>query len=210
MKNLIDHGEEWMEPLLELRQDLKDTQNPDKKLEVREMKRRDGQVALQTENDDKITPGPYKLEFCKSFLGKLLNTQKKVQKTGPDPNMTLISEDEIHEIQRIWRMERGDWKNSAYQIYKKTIGTDITPKYEDLGGFGGIEQEVLEEVCQKNEVPYVLVSKLLHAEFDSQGMTKHSKVYSQFNKILSEEWRENLDEIKKDLKKKRSIRKEYD
>lgn len=209
MKNLIDNGEEWMEPLLELRQDLKDTQDPEVKSEIREHKRRHGQVELQTKDDDKITPGPYKLDFCKSFLGKLLSTQKKVQSMGPDPNMTLISEDEIHEIQRIWRMERGDWKNSAYQIYKKVLGKDITPKQEDLAGFGKIEQEVLEEICQKNDVPYLLVSKLLHTEFESQGMAKHSKVYSQFSKILSEEWREDIDEIKRDLKERKKAKEEY-
>ena len=44
MKNLIDSGEDWMEPLMELRQELKETQIPERKLEYREIKRRTGQV----------------------------------------------------------------------------------------------------------------------------------------------------------------------
>ena len=121
--------------------------------------------------------------------------------------MKLINEDEIHEIQRIWRMERGDWKNSAYQIYEKVTGSKIAPRQEDLGSFGETEQEILEEVCRNNGIPSVLVSKLLHAEFEHQGMAKHSKVYPKIGKILSEEWRENLDEIMTDLKDRKEERK---
>ena len=57
-----------MQPLLELRQDLKDTQDPEKKLEIRDFKRRDGKVIFFTDGTEKITPGPYKIEFRKEFL----------------------------------------------------------------------------------------------------------------------------------------------
>lgn len=209
MENLIDNGEEWMEPLLELREELKKTQDPEKKLEYREFKRRNGKVIFYSDGTEKVTPGPYKLEFCKEFLGKLLSAQKKIQKEGPDPKMKLISEEEIHEIQRIWRMERGDWKNSAYQIYEKITGTKIAPRHEDLGTFGEVEQEVLEEVCKDNGVPSLLVSKLLHAEFEHQGMTQHSKVYKKLGKILAEEWREGIDEIIDDLREQKEEKKRF-
>ena len=69
----------------------------------------------------------------------------------------------------------------------------------------------LDEVCENNNVPKLLVSKLLHAEFDSQGMTRHSKVYTKIGKILSEEWRgiEELDTIKKELKVKKEEKRKY-
>ncbi len=67
MTNLIDNGEVWMEPLLELRQELKETQDPEKKRDIREMKRRTGKVQFYSDGTEKITPGPYKLEFCKQF-----------------------------------------------------------------------------------------------------------------------------------------------
>jgi DNA sulfur modification protein DndC len=234
LKNMIENGEEWMEPLLELREELKETQDPEKRCEIRELKRRTGQMKLidkikkkrfeekiaeskQVESHelDKsdpyaiLVPGPYTLDFCKEFLGKLLQAQKKVQQTGPDPNMTLIAEEELHEIQRIWRMERGDWKNSVYAIYEKIIGQKLESPQEDLGGFGSVEQEILEDICQKNNVPQLLVSKLLNAEFESQGMTKHAKVYHKINKILAEEWREDIDEIIKDLKHQRKGKEDY-
>jgi len=209
MENLIDNGEEWMEPLLVLREELKATQNPEIKLQVREIKRRHGQVEFYSDGTEKITPGPYKMDFRKEFLRKLLRTQKKVRKVGPDPQMTLISIEELHEIQRLWRMENGDWQNSVYQIYQEEVGEKLTQMQEDLGQFGKVEQELLKEVCDTNGVPQLLVSKLLHAEFESQGMTRHSKIYGKINKILSEEWREDVDIIIKDLKEKKNDKELY-
>ncbi len=211
MENLIDSGEDWMEPLLELRQELKDTQNPEKKLEIRDFKRRDGKVSFYTDGTEKITPGPYKIDFRKEFLKKLLVAQNSVRKNGPDPKMSLILEEELHEIQRIWRMEQGDWENSVYRIFEEITGETISPIQEDLGGFSNVEQEILDQVCMNNNVPKLLVSKLLHAEFDSQGMTRHSKVYTKIGKILSEEWRgeKKLGEIKKELLAKKEEKRKY-
>ena len=236
LRNTIENGEEWLEPLLELREELKETQNPVKRKEVRSLKRRTGQMKLiddarkdgfdekireakmeikqrgEDGSDDpyvKLVPGPYTLEFCQEFLEKLLLAQKKVQKTGPNPHMTLILDEEIHEIQRIWRMERGDWKNTAYQIYEKVLGQQLVPPYEDLGGFGIIEQDILEEICQENNLPALLVAKLLNVEHESQGMTQHSKIYPKINKVLSEEWREDLNEIVQDLERQKKAKKEF-
>ena len=211
MENLIDSGEDWMQPLLELRQDLKDTQDPEKKLEIRDFKRRTGQVTFHTDGTEKITPGPYKIEFRKDFLKKLLVAQNSVRKNGPDPKISLILEEELHEIQRIWRMEQGDWQNSVYQIYEEITGIAISPIREDIGGFSNVEQEILNDVCKTNDVPKLLVSKLLHAEFDSQGMTRHSKVFTKIGKILSEEWRgfDEIDTITKELKEKHAKQREY-
>lgn len=231
LKNTIENGEDWMEPLLELREELKDTQNPATRKEVRSLKRRTGQMKLisdsrkegfakniadskmelQKRGDERpdpyavLVPGPYTLEFCVTFLEKLLAAQKKVRQTGPDPNIELITTDEIHEIQRIWRMERGDWKNTAYQTYEKIIGARLAVRQEDLAGFGKLEQDVLETICSKNDVPQLLVSKLLNAEYESQGMANHTKIYGMINKILSEEWRDNLDEIVDDLQKRQNL-----
>lgn len=202
MENMIDNGGEWMEPLLEIREELKRTQDPDVRSKVRELKRRHGRVELFTDGSGKVTPGPYKIDFRREFLRKLLRAQKKVRANGPDPNMVLISEEELHEIQRIWRIENGDWQNSVYQIYQEETGEKLSPMQEDLGGFGKIEDDTLKEVCLKNGIPQLLINKLLQAEFESQGMTRHSKIYGKLGKILTEEWREDHDEIVRDLKER--------
>ena len=207
LTSMIEGGEDWMEPLAELRAELKETQDPEKRVQVREIKRRHGHVELFSDGSDQHTPGPYTMEFCKQFLEKLLRAQVQVRKEGPDPKMTLIYDDELHEIQRIWRMERGDWQNSVHEIYHKVTGEKLEEIKEDLSGFGNLEQELLQEICTKHDVPPLLVSKLLHAEFESQSMTRHSKIYGKINKYLTEEWREDLDEIIDDLRDERQEKK---
>lgn len=236
LRNTIENGEDWMEPLLELREDLKETQDPARRREVRSLKRRTGQMKLiddarrqkfdekiresmaeagghgrDVEDDpySKLVPGPYTLEFCQEFLERLLLAQAKVRRDGPDPHMRLILEEEIHEIQRIWRVERGDWRNTAYQIYEQVTGERLVPPQEDLGGFGILEQDTLEEICDKHSVPPLLVSKLLNAEHESQGMARHSKIYSKINGILAEEWRDDIGEIIGELERQKGAKKEF-
>ncbi|MFY9300453.1 MAG: DNA phosphorothioation system sulfurtransferase DndC [Candidatus Nitrosotenuis sp.] len=208
MENLIDNGEEWMEPLLELREILKETQDPEIKKKVRELKRRQGYISFKSDGSGKITRGPYTLEFCQDFLRKLLRAQLKVRKTGPNQNMELISQEELIEIQRIWRMERGDWKNSVYGIYEEEIHEKLPESQEDLGIFGKVEQELLHQVCGKYDIPSILVSKLLQVELESQGMSRHSSVYGKINKILSEEWRDE-DAILNEHQKKEQEKARY-
>ena len=133
-----------------------------------------------------------------------------MKKMKNDPDLKLILEEEIHEIQRIWRMEQGDWQNSVYQIYKKVTGIELQ-REDDQGMFGQLEQELLKEVAETNDVPQVLLSKLIDAEWDAQGMTRHSKVYDKLNSILNEEWREKeeLEEIKDDMRKRKKEKQEF-
>ena len=220
LSNTIDSGQEWMQPLLELREYLKATQEPARRRQVRSPKRRTGQMKLIDEArresfekknreagapqdpESRLVPGPYTLEFCREFLEKLLTAQERVRKEGPDPRMTLVGEDEIHEIQRLWRAERGDWKNSAYAIYHRVCGKKLEPPPDDAGRFGGAEQEMLERICSRRGVPPLLVSKLLDAEREFSGMARHSRIHDRLEQILSEEWREDLSEIVQDLERR--------
>lgn len=199
MENMIDSGETWMEPLLELRQELKDTQDPEMKRKVRDYKHRNGRIIYWKE---KLAMGRYKFKFCKQFLEKLLIAQVKIQKNGPDKKLTLISIDEIHEIQRIWRMECGDWKDSAYSIYEKITGNKISAQ-NDLGRFNQIEQAELEKACNEHNIDPVLPAKLLHAEFTTINSAKRQSVHNMISKILSEEWRTDMKIVLKDADKQR-------
>lgn len=185
MENMIDSGESWMEPLLELRQLLKDTQDPEKKKEVRDLKHRNGNIIFW---QDRLTMGPYKFEFCTKILTKLLEAQNSVRKNGPDPKIELITIDELHEIQRIWRTERGDWKNTAYDIYQKVTGNLVFEQCDDLGEFGITEQEELEKACKETGMPTLLLAKALNAELEFQGASNRQKVHPKLARILSEEW----------------------
>ncbi len=198
LTSLIENGQEWMETLAELREELKKTQDPETWETVREITRRNGKVELRKGGADYV-PGPYTLEFRKEFLEKLLLGQIRIRKEGPDPDMRLILDEEIHEIQRIWRMEQGDWKNSAYEIYEKVMGRRLDEAAEDMGGFGGMEQQLLQKVCADRNIPYRLVSSLLNAELETQGATTHSKMFARIQRELGKEWRDDIGQIMQEL-----------
>ncbi len=188
----------------------------------RERKRRDGIVTLKMNSKDNTgakdakdatggyTPGPYRMEFRKEYLEKLLKGQLKVQEMKKDPDMELILEEEIHEIQKIWRREQGDWKNSAYEIYNRIIGKNLQTRKNEMGHFEEAEQEILEQTCSSHNVPFRLVSNLLSLELESQGANRHSKIHNKIKSELSKEWRnlDDDDEFKKilvELKAKKVI-----
>ncbi len=207
MESMIDNGEDWMEPLLELRQMLKDTQDPEKKKECRDLKHRNGHVVFW---NDRVAFGPYNFEFRQKILHALLEAQVAVRTNGPDRGITLIHEDEIHEIQRIWRTELGDWRNTAYEICRQITGASMVTKKEDLGAFGNLEQAELEAVCKQQDVPYELLARSLQAEFDMQGIARRQKVHALIAKILSEEWRDGGEAVSAAADKRRELREVYE
>ena len=207
MESMIDSGEEWMEPLLELRQMLKDTQDPEKKSRYRELKHRNGRIVFW---NDRLTFGPYKLEFRKKILRTLLEAQASVRKNGPDPKISLIHDDEIHEIQRIWRTEHGDWKNTTYEIVKQITGQSVAPMEEDLGAFGSMEQDELKAACIPHGVPYELLARSLQVEFDTQGIIHRQKVHASLEKLLLEEWGDDKEAVIAASEKKRMLREVYE
>src|SRR5690606_42077151 len=96
MEAMVESGEDWLEPLLEYRDLLSSTQDPEKKFIYREFKRRNGQVAFNHANG-KLVPGPYKLEFRKEHLTKLLEIHKQVQAEAPiGESPVLIHTAELH------------------------------------------------------------------------------------------------------------------
>ena len=124
--------------------------------------------------------------------------------------MELILEEEIHEIQRIWRMEQGDWKNTAYSIYQEVTGKNLNSVQNELGNFDETEQKLLEDTCSTHNISFKLVSNLLNLELKSQGANRHSKIFDKIRSELSKEWRdlENKEEfeiIMEKLKVKKDI-----
>ena len=103
-------------PLLEFRDFLASTQEPENKAKWREHRRRGGFVS---ERNGQLIRGPYRMEFCKELLRRLLETQQQVRQEGPNPDIELITLPELEEIRKIWRTERQDWEDSVPQIYRR-------------------------------------------------------------------------------------------
>ncbi len=206
MQNMIDEGDEWMEPLLEFRDFLKATQDPEEKPKYRQVKgRQHGYVKTKTNGDNGIIPRAHKFEFCKDLLRKLLETQKKVNKELPDDEeMDLIRDEELREIRRIWREERADWEDSVPKIYREVMGEGIGWVQDDYGAFGETEAKLLKEITDKHDIPPELVQRLLDTELQHHGMKRRASIYNEIDKIMREDWRP-MEEIVADIEGEENV-----
>ena len=186
MEAMIDNGEDWMMPLLEFRDFLASTQEPEKKAEIREHRRRGGFVS---ERNGQLIRGPYRMDFCKELLQKLLEAQQQVRHEGPDPDIELITQPELEEIRRIWRTERQDWEDSVPQIYLDVVGEKPDWIEDDLGSFTAHDKAILEELCNDAGTPTTLVAKLLDTERQFYGMSRRAAIYDRIDAIFHEDWR---------------------
>lgn len=199
MEAMIDNGEDWMMPLLEFRDFLASTQEPEKKAEIREHRRRGGFISKR---NGQLIRGPYRMEFCKELLQMLLETQQQVRREGPDPDIELITLAELEEIRRIWRTERQDWEDSVPQIYRDVVGEKPDWIEDDLGTFTANDKVILEELCNEAGTPPTLVAKLLDTERQFYGMSRRAAIYDRIDAIFHEDWRSEetvLADLEKDV-----------
>ena len=194
MEAMIDSGEDWLEPLLDFRDMLAETQIPEKKKEYRDFKRRTGQVSFINGTDNPV-PGPYKLEFCKTLLRRLLETQLAVRREAPAGEDTLLIHDaELHEIRRIWRAERGDWSDTVPQIVREVLNVELDWIQEDAVSLTSADEGLLSAVCASHEVPTDLVKQLLDVERAAHGLKRRHAVHTRIEDVFRKEWRD-IDEV---------------
>ena len=153
MMNLISSGDNWMQPLLDFRNMLAQTINRDRidydPLIYRMPERRNGQEGL----------GPYWPRWRHKILRQLLETQNIVQRT--EPNIQLISEQELVAIQVIWGRDFiTDY--TVTEAYNEVYGTRI----ESLNFLESKnkENEILKSVCVTNPSDADLITNLLNAQ----------------------------------------------
>ncbi len=190
MEAMIDSGQDWLEPLLEFRDLLAETQNPEKKREYRDYRRKSGRVDFIGDTDAPV-PGPYKLEFCKKLLRMLLQTQVRVQKEAPPGEApVLIQDSELFEIRRLWRSERGDWADSVPKIVHEVLGRNFDWVTEDAVSYTAEDAHLLAEICAEHAVPPELVIGLLDIERSSHGLKRRHAVHTRIEELFRQEWRD--------------------
>jgi DNA sulfur modification protein DndC len=210
MENLIDSGEEWMLPLLEFRNLLSETQEPDKKQIYRSRKNRKGKT-LFIKNTESLSFGPYKFEWRQKFLKNLLEIEKDIQIKTQNKSVTLISHEELLEIRKIWKCEEYDWEDSVLGIYKSVYNKQMISNLDDGVYFSQEDFLLLQDLCNKNNTPIGMVAKLIDLERKIFGISKRSGIIDKIDTILSEEWRsENEIIIEKINKSKKLAMKNYE
>jgi DNA sulfur modification protein DndC len=146
MDGLIDNGEEWMQPLADIRNFLIETRdNP----EIwREKRRRNG------ETKENIW-GPYKFETRVEILRRILKAQKEIQKTE---GIELISHQEMVLIQYHWFRD-SFFKIKVSQVYNRIFKTqiDMSKQEEKFKQ----EADLLKKSCKQEPKDVELIQDLL-------------------------------------------------
>lgn len=190
MEAMVDSGEQWLEPLLEYRDLLAETQDPEKKHLYRDYRRKSGQVSFVGTTDRPIR-GPYTLDFCRTLLKKLLIAQVQAQRTAPlGETIQLIHEAELHQIRRLWRAERGDWEDSVPSIVQEVLGRSFNWVQEDAVAFSAEDAKLLRSICAEHQVPADLVTRLIDIERAAHGLKRRHAIHTRIEDLLSQEWRD--------------------
>lgn len=185
MMAMIQNDEEkaWMQPLLDLRNQLDVHRDHDRrdfrrmtgKVQLFECKRRSGGTEIIP------IPGPYTRYWREEWLRRLLQAQVEVRKNAPPEmkDIQLISQLELSEIRRIWRDEKHEFDDTLPRIYFDITGqkfqdprptTNTTP-------LGPDEWAILQDLCQNDPMHLELVAKLLNTERKYQTMSRRNGIY---------------------------------
>ena len=158
----VDSGEEWLIPLLDFRDYLVATTDPQRKQLYRSLEAR-GTHLIQLNRQGRPSYRCYTLDTRKDLLSRLLQVQEQVRRKGPDPQMQLIDFEELCAIREVWRSE-GDWEDSLPLIYREVTGHDEPwPVREDERWMNAGTKAALLSLCRQYQLSAALVLEMLEA-----------------------------------------------
>lgn len=194
MEALVEAGDTWMESLLAIRDELQSTQVGSRRSEVRSPRKLDGRVLLKNDGSD-LSLGPYKFEYCKEILGRILSVQRDLPPEAGD--FEIISDSELLEIRRIWRADRHDWEDSLPRVYEASTRkrwfslSDATADTEE-------DAEIVDRVALEQDLDPHLLRMLIDTERRSYGLRRRSDIVEKLNRVLDRDWRTD-DSLRADL-----------
>jgi DNA sulfur modification protein DndC len=200
MQAVIENGEKWLTPLLNFRDFLASTQNPEMKEGTREYRGRDGRILISEKGH--LRYRTYTLAFSKQMLTRLLRAQNEVQQYEPD--FELISEAELREVRRLWIKERHDWDDSLPAIHQELTGQRLYWERDDVATPGRLEALALEEAAEEEKIAVELLRKLVDVEWQHHGMRRRASIHKAIETVLNQDWR-SLTEVQKEVKEKQRL-----
>ncbi|MGB3267976.1 MAG: DNA phosphorothioation system sulfurtransferase DndC [Microcoleus sp.] len=185
-----DEEKEWMQPLLDIRNEL-DIKNDRPK---RDFRRIYGRVELFERNmgDDTTSvepiPGPYTKFWREHWLRRVLEAQTKIRKTAPEEmrDITLITPEELSEIRRIWLEQKHEFDDSLPRIYEEVTGEpfeDSRPAAERKL-LGSDEWTAIAEICSEDKMHLELMAKLLDTERQYYTKPRRTGIYADLDKCF--------------------------
>ncbi|MBD2362191.1 DNA phosphorothioation system sulfurtransferase DndC [Anabaena minutissima FACHB-250] len=196
-----DEEKEWMQPLLDIRNELDNDNDQDR----RDFRRLRGVVQLVERNKDGKTSvepiyGPYTKPSREYWLTRLLEAQTQIRRTAPENmrDITLISLEELSEIRRIWLEEKHEFDDSLPRIYQEITGEEFKDPRPgaDHKLLGSDEWSVLEEICTDDGMHLELMAKLLDTERQFRKKSKRVGIYESLEKCFDTSSRSPEEAIK--------------
>lgn len=197
-----DEEKEWMQPLLDIRNELDIEDDHDR----RDFRRIWGDVQLFERNvngkiEVKHIPGPYTKEWREHWLRRVLTAQTQIRRNGSEEvkDIILITSQELQEIRRIWLEEKHEFDDSLPRIYQEVTGKPFESEDFDYGAvnslLGSDEWEVLEKVCDGDPMHLELMAKLLDTERQFYTMSRRNGIYDDLKKCFESSSRSQQEAI---------------
>ena len=196
-----DEEKEWMQPLLDIRNELDIKDDRDK----RDFRRIWGEVQLferNVEGEISVEPihGPYTKYWREHWLRRVLEAQTQSRSTAPENmrDITLITLEEMSEIRRIWLEEKHEFDDSLPRIYEEVTGEPFIDPRPGAGYslLGSDEWAVLEEICEEDAMHLELMAKLLDTERQYHKMARRVGIYEALKKCFETSSRSPAEAIK--------------
>ena len=209
-----DEEKEWLQPLLDIRDEL-DIENDRPK---RDFRRIHGNVQLFERNVNGETsiepiPGPYTKEWREQWLRRVLEAQIQVRSTAPEEmqDITLITSEELSEVRRIWLEDKHEFDDSLPRIYEEVTGELFYDTRLGAGNslLGSDEWNVLEEVCGDDAMHLELMAKLLDTERQYYTKSRRVGIYDTLEKCFETSSR-SKDEAIENAHQKRDLKNAVD
>lgn len=186
LKAFIERGEEWLVPLRDYRNWLLEKRNTPG---AREYKRRNG--AVYRKADGSLGEGPFTMETRQEMLCKLLQLEVE---TG----LSLISMEELKQIDKIWDQEGDLSRRRLSEIYYKVKGIRVPWDQYKIPIFSEEIIEEIKELCKENNIEFELISKLIVEIEANKNYTNNSVLTKAFDRIINQGWL-HFDSIEKGL-----------
>lgn len=186
LKAFIDRGETWLIPLRDYRNWMLQMRSTPG---AREFKRRNGAVYRKT--DGTLGEGPFTMATRQEMLRRLLKMEIE---TG----LSLITLEELKQIDLIWDNEGDLTRRSLVNLYKDITGKTLPWDQYKTPVFPAEVINEIHDMCEACDVEFELISKLITEIEANKYYTKGAMITKAFDRILNQGWL-HFDSIEKGL-----------
>ena len=176
LQNFIDHGSTELIPLQQFRNWLVELRATP---EARDWRRRNGTVYFNADGD--FGRGPFTMESRKEILRRLLQLQKQ---TG----FELITIEELKTIDKMWEDEGDLTRRAVVDIYYDVMNERLPWDQYKYAKYDSSTVEKIHQLCEKYDIPFDLVAKLLISVDNTKFYTRSSVSAREVEKIMNQGW----------------------